>query len=55
MEPESTETPENVERIKVNPADVPLEIVKPQEEEYKGDGVQMDLFNELTDGANNDE
>ena len=43
--PESTEgqhTPEvsgNEEKIKVNPADVPLEIVEP-----KGDGVQMDLF-----------
>ena len=43
--PESIEgqhTPEvsgNEEKIKVNPADVPLEIVEP-----KGDGVQMDLF-----------
>ena len=41
-----TEAPENVERIKVNPNDIPLEIVEP-----KGDGVQMDLFNEL---GNND-
>ena len=32
-------TLEKEERIKVNPADVPLEIVEP-----KGDGVQMDLF-----------
>ena len=32
-------TPEKEERIIVNPADVPLEIVEP-----KGDGVQMDLF-----------
>ena len=38
---------ENEEKIKVNPADVPLEIVEP-----KGDGVQMDLFNELNDDNN---
>ena len=30
---------EGTEKIAVNPADVPLEIV-----ESKGDGVQMDLF-----------
>ena len=33
------EAPDNESKIKVNPADVPLEIV-----ETKGDGVQMDLF-----------
>ena len=49
-EPENPDMPENEEKIVVNPADVPMEIVKPQ-----GDGVQMDLFNELSDGANNDE
>ena len=41
-EPEVTEPvegPENEVKIEVNPADVPMEIVKPQ-----GDGVQMDLF-----------
>ena len=41
-EPEATELaeePENVDKIEVNPADVPLEIV-----ETKGDGVQMNLF-----------
>ena len=32
---------ETIEKIEVNPADVPLEIVEP-----KGDGVQMDLFGE---------
>ncbi|MBR5082113.1 MAG: DNA gyrase/topoisomerase IV subunit A [Bacteroidales bacterium] len=41
---------ETTERINVNPADVPLEIVEP-----KGDGVQMDLFNELSDGESNNE
>ena len=46
---ESTEE-ETTERINVNPADVPLEIVEP-----KGDGVQMDLFNELSDGESNNE
>ena len=34
-----TDEPENKEKIAVNPADVPMEVVKPQ-----GDGVQMDLF-----------
>jgi topoisomerase-4 subunit A len=38
---------EVAEKINVNPADVPLEIVEP-----KGDGVQMDLFDELNDGGN---
>ncbi len=42
-EPEELEEPleeeETVEKITVNPDDVPLEIVEP-----KGDGVQMDLF-----------
>ena len=33
------EEEEPIEKIEVNPADVPLEIVEP-----KGDGVQMDLF-----------
>ena len=33
------EDDEPIEKIEVNPADVPLEIVEP-----KGDGVQMDLF-----------
>jgi topoisomerase-4 subunit A len=37
--PNTPETPENTEKIKVNPADVPMEVVKPQ-----GDGIQMDLF-----------
>ena len=37
--PDTSDTPEKDEKIKVNPADVPFEIVKPQ-----GDGVQMDLF-----------
>jgi hypothetical protein len=35
------------EKIEVNPADVPLEIVEPSEENEEkkgGDGVQMDLF-----------
>ena len=36
---DTSDTPEKEEKIKVNPADVPFEIVKPQ-----GDGVQMDLF-----------
>ncbi len=40
---EDVETPaereEAIEKVEVNPADVPLEIVEP-----KGDGVQMDLF-----------
>jgi topoisomerase-4 subunit A len=43
-EPSEPEVPENEERIEVNPADVPFEIVKPQDEEPKGEGVQMDLF-----------
>ena len=43
---EPTEEEEVTEKINVNPADVPLEIVEP-----KGDGVQMDLFNELSDEA----
>ncbi|MBQ6772084.1 MAG: DNA gyrase/topoisomerase IV subunit A [Bacteroidales bacterium] len=38
---------ESSEKMSVNPADVPLVIVEP-----KGDGVQMDLFNELSDGEN---
>ena len=42
---EVVETPaegeETIEKVEVNPADVPLEIVEP-----KGDGVQMDLFGE---------
>ena len=38
---------EVTEKVNVNPADVPLEIVEP-----KGDGVQMDLFDELNDGGN---
>ena len=42
------ESPDNESKIKVNPADVPMEIVKPQ-----GDGVQMDLFNELNDETTN--
>ena len=37
--PNTPDEPENKEIIKVNPADVPMEVVKPQ-----GDGVQMDLF-----------
>ena len=37
--PNTADEPENKEIIKVNPADVPMEVVKPQ-----GDGVQMDLF-----------
>ena len=37
--PDTSDTPEKEEKIKVNPDDVPFEIVKPQ-----GDGVQMDLF-----------
>ena len=41
-EPVEGPTPENDdEKVIVNPADVPMEIVKPQ-----GDGVQMDLFGE---------
>ena len=36
---DAAEEPENEEKKVVNPADVPMEIVKPQ-----GDGVQMDLF-----------
>ena len=36
---ETGEETEEEEKIIVNPADVPLEIVEP-----KGDGVQMDLF-----------
>ena len=40
--PESDEEPENEKKIEVNPADVPLEIV-----ETKGDGVQMDLFDNV--------
>ena len=40
--PESDEEPENEKKIEVNPADVPLEIV-----ETKGDGVQMDLFDNI--------
>ena len=43
---EPSEEEEVTEKINVNPADVPLEIVEP-----KGDGVQMDLFNELSDEA----
>ena len=46
-EPSEEEVPE---KINVNPADVPLEIVEP-----KGDGVQMDLFDELSDGESNNE
>ena len=42
------ESPDNESKIKVNPADVPMEVVKPQ-----GDGVQMDLFNELNDETTN--
>ena len=42
------ESSDNESKIKVNPADVPMEIVKPQ-----GDGVQMDLFNELNDETTN--
>ncbi len=42
------ESPDNESKIIVNPADVPMEIVKPQ-----GDGVQMDLFNELNDETTN--
>ena len=38
-----TEETENEEKIVVNPADVPMEIVKPQ-----GDGVQMELFDEMS-------
>ena len=43
-EPEEPTEPEEegAEKIAVNPADVPLEIVEP-----KGDGVQMDLFTEF--------
>jgi topoisomerase-4 subunit A len=37
--PNTPDESENKEIIKVNPADVPMEVVKPQ-----GDGVQMDLF-----------
>ena len=40
--PEESEASENEEKIVVNPADVPMEIVKPQ-----GDGVQMDLFDDV--------
>ena len=36
---DTAEEPENEEKRVVNPADVPMEIVRPQ-----GDGVQMDLF-----------
>ena len=36
---EEPETPENKEKLEVNPDDVPMEVVKPQ-----GDGIQMDLF-----------
>ncbi len=36
---DAAEEPENEEKKVVNPADVPMEIVRPQ-----GDGVQMDLF-----------
>ena len=46
-EPNATEMLENKEKIEVNPADVPMEVVKPQ-----SDGVQMDLFNELGNGEN---
>ena len=48
--PNDPEMPEKEEKITVNPADVPMEVVKPQ-----GDGVQMDLFNELNDGENNND
>ena len=44
---ELSEKEETTEKITVNPEDVPLEIVEP-----KGDGVQMDLFDELNDGGN---
>ena len=37
--PDDPEMSEKKEKIAVNPADVPMEVVKPQ-----GDGVQMDLF-----------
>mgnify|MGYP002620006527 FL=1 len=40
--PDFPESLDNEARIKVNPADVPLEIVEP-----KGDGVQMDLFDDV--------
>ena len=46
-EASTTEEPENEERIVVNPADVPMEVVKPQ-----GDGVQMELFNEMGNEEN---
>ena len=45
--PVTPEVHENEAKIVVNPADVPLEIVEPM-----GDGVQMDLFNELGDDTN---
>ena len=40
--PDFPESLDNGASIKVNPADVPLEIVEP-----KGDGVQMDLFDDV--------
>ena len=42
-----TDETANDEKIVVNPADVPMEIVKPQ-----GDGVQMELFNEMGNEEN---
>jgi hypothetical protein len=47
-EPADPDEPQDEEKIVVNPDDVPMEIVKPQ-----GDGVQMDLFNELNDETTN--
>ena len=44
--PEPVEGTENEDKIEVNPADVPLEIVETKEEP-KGDGIQMDLFNDV--------
>ena len=39
---QNVENEEVVQKIEVNPADVPLEIVTP-----KGDGIQMDLFDNV--------
>ena len=44
--PEPVEGTENEDKIEVNPADVPLEIVETKEEP-KGDGIQMDLFDNV--------
>jgi topoisomerase-4 subunit A len=42
---EPVESEVDTDKIEINPADIPFEVVKPTDEESKGgDGVQMDLF-----------